>query len=59
MGYEGTGPLRAATLFHRSRDLPVVVEVVDEGHTEELLSFLNGAVGEGTVTVEDVWVWHN
>jgi hypothetical protein len=57
MGYDGGGPLRVTALFHRSRNRPVVVEVVHEGHTEEFLAFLNRAVGEGIVTVEDVWLW--
>lgn len=59
MGYQGDDPIRGGAFFHRRRDLPMIVEVVHDGATDKILSFLNLAVSEGTVAVEDVWLWKN
>jgi uncharacterized protein len=57
VGLGASGRLRRASLFGSMRELPVVVEVVDTAAgVRRLLPFLNAAVGDGLVAVEDLWV---
>lgn len=59
-GIEGFGAnsrIRTARLLDLSSDLPVLIEVVDRAdRIEKLLPFLEEAVREGLVTMEDVEV---
>jgi PII-like signaling protein len=51
------GQLRRATLFGSSRELPVVIEVVDTAAGVRRLSpFLDVALSHGLTAIEDVWV---
>jgi hypothetical protein len=55
IGYGAAGCLRAAGLFGPLAELPLVIEVVDRGkNIERLLPFLDAAMDEGMVTLEDV-----
>ena len=61
--FRGTGGFGAHSVVHTthllelSRDLPVIIEVVDtEAHVTRLLPMLDEMVGEGLVTMERVRV---
>jgi PII-like signaling protein len=55
IGYGATGCLRAARLFGPLAEQPLVIEVVGRGkNVQRLLPFLDAAMDEGTVTLEDV-----
>lgn len=55
IGYGAAGCLRAAGIFGPLAELPLVIEVVDRGkNVERLLPFLDAAMNEGMVTLEDV-----
>jgi hypothetical protein len=57
-GIEGFGPntrIKTARLLDLSNDLPIVVEIVDSvEYIEKLMPFLDEAVNEGLITIEDV-----
>jgi PII-like signaling protein len=59
-GLEGFGAhsrLHTAKILRLSSDLPVIVEIVDtEEKIETFLPLIDGAIGEGLVTVEKVEV---
>lgn len=56
-GYGANSRVRTARLLELSGDLPVVVEIVDHAERiDALLPFLNEAVQEGLVVLEDVEV---
>lgn len=61
-GLEGFGAnsrIHTARLLELSSDLPVVVEIVDSAaYIAQLLPFLDAAVGQGMVTLEEVNVVH-
>ena len=55
MGFGANSRLHTAKLLRLSEDLPVVIEIVDtQKNLEKLLPFLDGAVGEGLITLEKV-----
>jgi PII-like signaling protein len=55
IGYGAAGCLRAARIFGPLAELPLVIEVVDRGkNVQRLLPFLDAAMDEGMVTLEDV-----
>ncbi|MFZ5755153.1 MAG: DUF190 domain-containing protein [Bacillota bacterium] len=57
-GIEGFGPntrIKTARLLDLSNDLPIIVEIVDSvEYIEKLMPFLDEAVNEGLITIEDV-----
>jgi PII-like signaling protein len=57
MGYGANSLVRTSSLIEVSGDLPIVIEVVDSAEqVEKLLPFLDGAVQEGMITIENVRV---
>jgi PII-like signaling protein len=55
VGYGAAGCLRATRLFGPLAELPLVIEIVDRGKkVQGLLPFLDAAMDEGMVTLEDV-----
>jgi PII-like signaling protein len=57
MGYGANSRVHSTNLLELSTDLPVVVEIVDTAEkVEQLLPFLDEAVGEGMITIEAVKV---
>ena len=57
MGFGANSRVHTAKLLELSTDLPVVIEIVDTGDKiQMLLPFLDEAVGEGLITLEDVRV---
>ena len=61
-GLEGFGAnsrIHTSRLLELSSDLPIVVELVDsEEYIAKLLPFLDEAVGQGMVTLENIEVVH-
>lgn len=56
-GYGANSRMRTARLLELSADLPVVIEIVDHvDRISQLLPFLDEAVKEGLVVMEDVEV---
>lgn len=57
-GIEGFGPssrIKTARLLDLSTDLPILIEIVDSAeYIDLLMPFLDEAVNEGMITVEDV-----
>jgi len=57
MGFGASSVVHTTKLLELSRDLPVVVEIVDApDKIQALLPFLDEAVTEGLVTIEEVRV---
>jgi PII-like signaling protein len=57
MGFGANSVLHTTKLLELSRDLPIVVEIVDTAEKiQTLLPFLDEAVSEGLVTIEEVRV---
>jgi len=57
MGYGANSRVHTTNLLELSTDLPIVIEVVDTAaKVEQLLPFLDAAVGEGMITIEAVKV---
>jgi PII-like signaling protein len=55
MGFGANSVLHTAKVLELSSDLPIVIEIVDErAKIEGFLPFLEGAVGDGMITMEDV-----
>ena len=58
MGFGANSRLHTNKLLELSSDLPIIVEIVDGADkVQSLLPFLDGAVGEGLVTIEEVRVF--
>jgi PII-like signaling protein len=59
-GIEGFGAnsrIRTARILELSNDLPLVVDIIDSvEYIEKLMPFLDEAVQEGLITIEDVEV---
>jgi hypothetical protein len=56
-GFGAHGRLHTAKILRLSNDLPIIVEIVDtEEKIETFLPLIDGAIGEGLVTVEKVEV---
>ncbi|HVA73783.1 MAG TPA: DUF190 domain-containing protein [Acidimicrobiales bacterium] len=57
-GIEGFGPsgrLKTTRMLSSSDDLPIVIQIVDEGHRiDKFVPMLDRMIQEGLVTVEDV-----
>ena len=59
MGYGGGSGLSAAKILHASRDLPIVVEIVDtEDKVNAFLTVLGKLLSGGVATVEPVELYH-
>src|SRR2546426_12530893 len=59
MGFGANSRLHTTRILELSADLPIVIEIVDEpAKIESLLPFLDEAVAEGLITIEDVRVLH-
>jgi PII-like signaling protein len=57
MGFGANTRMHTTGLLELSTDLPIVVEIVDTSDKiQSLLLFLDGAVAEGLITIEDVRV---
>jgi PII-like signaling protein len=57
MGFGANSRVHTTKLLELSTDLPVVIEIVDTGDKiQTLLPFLDEAVAEGLITIEDVRV---
>ena len=57
MGYGANSRVHADRLLELSRDLPIVIEIVDSAERiQSLLPFLDECVGEGMITIESVRV---
>jgi uncharacterized protein len=57
MGFGANTRMHTTGLLELSTDLPIVVEIVDTSDKiQSLLPFLDGAVAEGLITIEDVRV---
>src|SRR5204863_7866728 len=57
MGFGANSRVHTAKLLDVSTDLPVVVEIVDSAQKiQSLLPFLDEAVAEGLITIEEVRV---
>ena len=57
MGFGANSRVHTANLLELSTDLPVVIEIVDSAEkVQALLPFLDEAVTEGLITIEDVRV---
>ena len=55
MGFGASGSLRKAKALRLVEDVPVVIEIVDSpGRIAQFLSELDGLIGEGLVTVQEV-----
>lgn len=56
-GYGAHSRIHKASITDLSSDLPIVVEIVDsEEYIDKLVSFLDEAMMEGMITVDDVTV---
>jgi uncharacterized protein len=59
MGFGANSRVHTAKLLDVSTDLPVVIELVDSAEKiQRLLPFLDEAVSEGLITIENVRVLH-
>lgn len=57
MGFGANSRVHTSKLVELSTDLPILVEIVDSGEKiQSLLPFLDEAVAEGLITIEDVRV---
>src|SRR5437868_14225268 len=57
MGFGANSRVHTTKLLELSTDLPIVIEIVDTADkVQSLLPFLDTAVGEGLITIEDVRV---
>jgi PII-like signaling protein len=57
MGFGANSRMHTAKLLELSTDLPIIVEIVDTPEKiQTLLPFLDEAVAEGLITIEDVRV---
>ena len=57
MGFGANSHLHTAKILRLSMDLPIVIEIVDvEEKIQRLMPFLDQAVLEGLVTLEDVQI---
>jgi PII-like signaling protein len=57
MGFGANSRVHTTKLLELSTDLPIVIEIVDTGDKiQTLLPFLDEAVAEGLITIEDVRV---
>lgn len=57
MGFGANSRVHTAKLLELSTDLPILIEIVDTGDKiQSLLPFLDEAVSEGLITIEDVRV---
>ena len=57
MGFGANSRLHTAKILRLSEDLPMVIEIVDsQQKIDELMPFIDEAVKEGLVTLEDVKV---
>ena len=57
MGYGANSRLHTAKILRLSEDMPIVIEVVDTSdNINRLLPFLDEAVGEGLITIENIRV---
>jgi hypothetical protein len=55
--YEATSRLHTAKILRLSGDLPIIIEIVDdEARISEFLPVLDGMMGGGLVTLENVRV---
>ena len=55
MGFGANSRMHTAKLLELSTDLPIIVEIVDSpAKVQALLPFLDEAVTEGLITIEDV-----
>ena len=55
LGFGRSSHLHASTVFRVSRDLPIVIEIVDaERKIQEFLTAVEGMVGAGLITMEKV-----
>jgi PII-like signaling protein len=58
MGFGHSSRLHTAKILRLSEDLPLVVEIVDEpAKIEAFRTVLDGMMGSGLVTTENVKVW--
>jgi PII-like signaling protein len=56
-GFGASSHLHTSRLLELSRDLPIVIEIVDTSeHVDRILPILDEMVGDGMVTVEPVHV---
>lgn len=54
-GYGANSRIKTTRLLSLSQDLPIVIEIVDnQEYIDKLMSFLDDAVNEGLITLEDV-----
>ena len=57
MGFGAHSRLHTAKVLRLSEDLPIVIEIVDERvKIDELMEFVDEAIGEGFVTMEQVQI---
>ena len=57
MGYGANSLIHTATIFDLSRDLPMLVEIIDsEEYIAQILPFLDEMLEESLVTIDDVKV---
>jgi PII-like signaling protein len=55
LGFGRSSHLHASTVFRVSKDLPIVIEIVDaEAKIQEFLAAVEGMVGAGLITMEKV-----
>ena len=58
MGFGANSRVHTTKLIELSTDLPIVVEIVDSAEKiQSLLPFLDGAVAEGLITIEEVRIF--
>src|SRR5438552_7586296 len=58
MGFGANSRMHTAKLLELSTDLPIVIEIVDSRERlQSLLPFLDEAVTEGLITIEDVKIF--
>ena len=58
MGYGAGSKIHTAKILRLSEDLPVVVEIVDiKENIDKILPFLDDAIHDGLVTIENVRIW--
>ena len=57
MGFGAHSRLHTSKILRLSEDLPIVIEIVDEREKiDALLEFVDEAIGEGLVTIEQVQI---
>ncbi len=57
MGYGANSRIHTATIMDLSRDLPMLVEIIDsEEYINKLLPYLDEMLEEGLITIDDIEV---